>query len=175
MAEVTHALLDSGEGYTARALGRLEQLRPLAHTNDTALAHAYAGMYHANLLAVVGRLDDATAQVADGIGQASREGNAMALAGWAVFSGMVHLAAGRLSAARDAAESLPPPQPTGATEHDVHRMLILAEVAAHTDDRNLLQQMANDARDAHSTRFTWPTSSIGVCARAGGVASRRRS
>jgi DNA-binding CsgD family transcriptional regulator len=29
-------------------------------------------------------------------------------------------------------------------------MLILAEVAAHTDDRNLLQQTANDARDAHS-------------------------
>ena len=28
-------------------------------------------------------------------------------------------------------------------------MLILAEVAAHTDDRNLLQQTANDARDAH--------------------------
>src|SRR3954471_20614126 len=27
MAEVTHALLDSGEGYPARALGRLEQLR----------------------------------------------------------------------------------------------------------------------------------------------------
>ena len=150
MAEVTHALLDSGEGYTARALGRLEQLRPLAYTNETALAHAYAGKYHANLLAVVGRLDDATARVAEGIGQASREGNAMALATWAVISGMVHLAAGRLSAARDAAEPLPAPQPTGATEHDVHRMLILAEVAAHTDDRNLLQQMANDARDAHS-------------------------
>jgi DNA-binding CsgD family transcriptional regulator len=28
-------------------------------------------------------------------------------------------------------------------------MLILAEVAAHTDDRNLLQQKANDARNAH--------------------------
>jgi DNA-binding CsgD family transcriptional regulator len=28
-------------------------------------------------------------------------------------------------------------------------MLILAEVAAHTDDRNLLQQQANDAREAH--------------------------
>jgi DNA-binding CsgD family transcriptional regulator len=150
MAEVTHALLDSGEGYAARALGRLEQLRPLAYTNETALAHAYAGMFHANLLAVVGRLDDATARVAEGIGQAGREGNAMALANWAVYSGWVHLAAGRLSAARDAAESLPPPQPTGATELDVHRMLILAEVAAHTDDRNLLQQTANDARDAHS-------------------------
>jgi DNA-binding CsgD family transcriptional regulator len=150
MAEVTHALLDSGEGYTARALGRLEQLPALAYTNETALAHAYAGMFHANLLAVVGRLDDATARVAEGIGRARREGNSLALATWAVYSGWVHLAAGRLSAARDAADSLPPPPPTDATEQDVHRMLILAEVAAHTDDRNLLQQTANDARDAHS-------------------------
>jgi DNA-binding CsgD family transcriptional regulator len=149
MAEVTHALLDSGEGYAARALERLEQLRPLAYTNETALAHAYAGMFHANLLAVVGRLDDATARVAEGIAQAGRERNALALATWAVYSGWVHLAAGRLSAARDAADSLPPPHPTGATEQDVHRMLILAEVAAHTDDRNLLQRTANDARDAH--------------------------
>ena len=31
------------------------------------------------------------------------------------------------------------------------RMVILAEVAARTDDRNLLQQMVNDARDAYST------------------------
>jgi DNA-binding CsgD family transcriptional regulator len=107
-------------------------------------------MYHANLLAVVGRLDEATVRVAEGIAQAGREGNALALATWAVYSGWVHLAAGRLSAARDAADSLPPPHPTGATEQDVHRMLILAEVAAHTDDRNLLQQTANDAREAHS-------------------------
>ena len=123
MAEVTHALLDSGEGYTARALGRLEQLRPLAYTNETALAHAYAGMFHANMLAVVGRLDDATARVAEGIGRAGREGNSLALTTWAVYSGWVHLAAGRLSAARDAAESLPPPSPTGASEQDVHPTL----------------------------------------------------
>nr|WP_244168019.1 AAA family ATPase [Mycobacterium paraffinicum] len=151
MADVTIALLDAGEGFTARALDRFQGLCRLAYTNDTALAHAYAGMYNANLLAVVGRLDDATAQVADGIEQASREGNEMALASWAVFSGLVHLAAGRLSAARDATESLPPPQPTGATEQDVLRTVVLAEVAAHTDDRDLLQRMANDARDAHST------------------------
>jgi DNA-binding CsgD family transcriptional regulator len=150
VAGATHALLDSGEGYALRAIGRFEQLRQLAYTNETALAHAYVGMFHAGLLAVVGRLDDATARVAEGIGQARRERNSLALATWAVYSGWVHLAAGRLSAAREAAESLPPPQPTGATEQDVHRMLTLAEVAAHTDDRNLLQQTANDARDAHS-------------------------
>lgn len=149
MSEVTHALLDSSEGYPARALDRFESLRPLAYTNETALAHAYAGMFHANQLALVGRLDDATARVDEGMGQAGREGNSLALATWAVHSGWVHLAAGRLSAARDAVDSLPPPRATGATEQDVHRMLILAEVAVHTDDRNLLQQTANDARDAH--------------------------
>ena len=82
-------------------------------------------------------MDDATARVAEGIGQAGREGNSLALATWAVYSGWVHLAAGRLSAARDAADSLPPPQLTGATEQVVYRTLILAEVAAHTDDREV--------------------------------------
>ena len=103
------------------------------------------------LLAVVGRLDDAAAQVADGTQQARRERNAMALDIWATIDGVVHLAAGRLSAARAATESLPPPQRTGATPLDMIRTVILAEVAVRTDDRTLLQQMVNDARDAYST------------------------
>jgi DNA-binding CsgD family transcriptional regulator len=37
------------------------------------------------------------------------------------------------------------------TEPDMIRIVILAEVAARTDDRTLLQQMVNDARDAYST------------------------
>jgi DNA-binding CsgD family transcriptional regulator len=110
-----------------------------------------AANHYAILLAVVGRLDDAAAQVADGTEQARREGNAMALAIWATIDGMVHLAAGRLSAARAAAESLPPPARTGVSEPDMIRMVILTEVAARTDDRTLLQQMVNDARDAYST------------------------
>ena len=108
-------------------------------------------LFRSNLLVVVGRLDDAAAQVADGTEQARRERNAMALDVWAVIDGMVHLAAGRLSAARAATESLPSPQRTGASEPDMIRMLILAEAAARTDDRNLLQQMVNDARDAYTT------------------------
>ena len=100
---------------------------------------------------MVGRLDEAAAQVAEGIEQARREGNAMALETWATFDGFVHLAAGRLSAARAAIESLPRPQPTAVTELDMLRMVILAEVAVRTDDRTLLQQMLNDARDAYPT------------------------
>ncbi len=151
MTEVTLALLDVGEGHRGRALGRLEQLCSIGYTNNAASAHGYAAMHFAILLAVVGRLDDAGHQVADGIGRARLEGNAMALNMWTVIGGIVHLAAGRLSAARDAAEPLPSPQPTGASEPDILRTVILAKVAVHTDDRNVLQQMTNDAHDAYST------------------------
>src|SRR4029079_12253626 len=37
------------------------------------------------------------------------------------------------------------------TELNMMRMVILTEVAARTDDRTLLLQMVNDARDAYST------------------------
>ncbi|MCV7380026.1 LuxR family transcriptional regulator [Mycobacterium alsense] len=151
MAEITLALLDVGDGFRGRALGRLERLCSLSYTSDAASAHGFAAIYYAILLAVVGRLDDATARVAEGIGQARREGNAMVLNMWTVISGIVHLAAGRLSAARDAAEPLQAPQPTGVSEPDLLRIVILASVAMHTDDRNLLQQMTNEARDAYPT------------------------
>jgi DNA-binding CsgD family transcriptional regulator len=151
LTDVTLALLDVGEGYAGRALRRLEKACARARTSGVTTDHDLAAMHYANLLALVGRLDDAAARVAEGTEQARREGNAMALDLWAYIAGVVHLAAGRYSAARDAVESLPPPQPTGATDPDMIRMVILAEVAAHTDDRNLLQQMVNDAHNAHST------------------------
>jgi DNA-binding CsgD family transcriptional regulator len=152
MANLSLALLDCGDGYAGRALGRLEELCAPARASDATAAqvHGLAAVHYANLLAVVGRSDDAAARVADGTEQARREGNAMALAIWATIDGMVHLAAGRLSAARATTESLTPPQRTGATEPDMARIGVLAEVAVRTDDRNLLQQMVNDARDAYS-------------------------
>jgi DNA-binding CsgD family transcriptional regulator len=151
VADVTFALLDCGEGHAGRAVRSLEELCVLARTSDATEAHYFAAIHHALLLVVVGRLDDAAAQVADGTEQARRAGNAMALDIWVALDGMVHLAAGRLSAARDAAESLPPPERPDMTERDMMRIVILAEVAVRTDDRNLLQQMVNDASDAYST------------------------
>jgi DNA-binding NarL/FixJ family response regulator len=150
---ITLAMLDEGKGYAGRALRRLEELCALARASGVcvAAAHDLAAIHYAHLLAAVGRLDDAAAQVGDGLEQARRAGHAMALAMWATVDGVVHLAAGRLSAARAAVESLPPPGATSATPGDMIRMVILAEVAARTDDRNLLQQMVNDARDAYPT------------------------
>jgi DNA-binding CsgD family transcriptional regulator len=151
VANLTLALLDSGDGYAGRALRHLEELCALTRTSDATAAHDLAANHYTFLLAAVGRLDDAAARVADATEQARREGNAMALDMWATIDGVVDLAAGRLSAARAATESLPRPERTGVSEPDMVRMVILAEVAARTDDRNLLQQMVNDAREAHST------------------------
>ena len=165
MADVTLACLDCADGYTCRALRRLEKACALAYTNDTALAHAYAAMHHANHLAVVGQLDDAAARIANGKEQARRERNAMACDIWANIDAWVHLAAGRLSAARAEGESLPRPQRPGATDLDMVRMVLLAEVAVHTDDRNLLQQMADDARNAHPAGALWYVGQQRTCSR----------
>ena len=109
LANLTLALLDGGEGYAGRALRRLEELCALARTSDATAAHDLAAMHYVHLLAAVGRLDDAAAEVAYETEQARREGNAMALDMWAPVDGVVHLTAGRLSAARAAVEFLPRP------------------------------------------------------------------
>jgi DNA-binding CsgD family transcriptional regulator len=151
MADVTLALLDCGDGYAGRALRLFEELRALARTGGVTAAHDLAAMLYSLLLAVVGRLDEAAAQIADGTEQARRAGNAMAVDIWTTNDGVVQLTAGRLSAARAAIESLPRPQRTAVSEPDMIRMVILTEVAVRTDDRNLLQQMVNDAREAYFT------------------------
>ncbi|OBH55112.1 LuxR family transcriptional regulator, partial [Mycobacterium sp. E2479] len=151
VADVTLACLDCADGYAGRALRRLEQACALAGASDPTPAHDLLAAHHANVLAVIGRLDDAAAQIANGTEQARREGNAMALGIWADIDAWVHLAAGRLSAARAEVESLPRSPRTGATDLDMIRLALLAEVAVHTDDRNLLQQVANDARAAYPT------------------------
>ena len=151
VTDLTLACYDCADGYTGRALGQLEWLAALARSGELTAAHLLAANYYANLLAVIGRLDDAAAEAAAGTARARRERNPMAVDIWATIDAMLHVAAGRLSAARAAAESLPPPQPTGATELDMVRVVVLAEVAVHTDDRNLLQQMVTHAHDAYPT------------------------
>jgi len=151
LVDVALACLDCGDGFAGRGLRRLEELCALAPTSDVTATQDLAEIHYANVLAVVGRVDDAAAKVTELVEHARREHKAMASDILATINGMVHLAAGRLSAARAATESLPPPQATGATELDMVRLVILAEVAVRTDDRNLLQQMVNEARHAYST------------------------
>jgi DNA-binding CsgD family transcriptional regulator/tetratricopeptide (TPR) repeat protein len=151
VANLTLSCFDCADGHAGRAIGNLEELCALGRTSDLPVAHLLATNYYANLLALVGRLDEAAEQVSSGVELAKRESNAMVLDVWATIDGMVHLAAGRLPAARAAVESLAPPDPSGATELDMVRMVILVQVAASTDDRNLLQQMVSHALDAYAT------------------------
>src|SRR4029077_19607989 len=51
LANLTLALLDCGEGYAGRALGRLEELCALARTSDATAAHDLAALNYAGLLA----------------------------------------------------------------------------------------------------------------------------
>jgi DNA-binding NarL/FixJ family response regulator len=149
IVDLTLACFDCADGYPSRALGNLEELCELGASSDL-VAHLLVENYYANWLALVGRLDDAAKRVAAGADRAKREHNAMALDIWAALDGIVHLAAGRLTAARAAVESLPRPEQTGATELDMVRLVILVQVATSTDDRNLLQETVADAHDAYS-------------------------
>jgi DNA-binding CsgD family transcriptional regulator len=149
LADVTLACLEGGDGYVGRALQRIEEAYAVARASDATAAHLVAASNYANLLAVHGRLGDAKAVVARGAERAQREGSAMAHAVWATFGGLVDLAAGGLSEARVAIESMPRSEPAASTELDMVCTMILAEVAMRTDDRKLLQQMVNYAREAY--------------------------
>ena len=152
----------------------VEELCALGRTSELPVAHLLAANYYANMLALVGRFDEAAGQVNAGLERARQQRNAMVLEVWATIDGMVHLAAGRLTAARAAVESLPSPEPDGATELDMVRMVILVQVAIHTDDRTLLQQMVSPAHDAYPlVHHGAPHGRI--CPRAGGVAPKRHS
>ena len=151
VSEIALAGLDCADGYCRKALARLETLEALTRTNAFTPAHQLAEIHSANLLAVVGRLDEAAALVAKGIRVSQSAGNDMALQIWTHHRGMVQLAAGRLSAARAAVESLPPSDRMRWTSvNGALGMSTLARVAAHTGDRMLLRQASIAARDAYA-------------------------
>lgn len=150
IAELTLACFDCSDGHTCRALHNLEELSALSRASDLPVAHLLAANYHANLLAFAGRLEEAAERVSAGVAVAQRERNAMVLDVWAAIDGLIHLAAGRLAAARTAVEFLPAPERAGPTELDMVRIVILAQTAVSTDDRNLLQQMTACAHEAYT-------------------------
>ncbi|MGD1252987.1 AAA family ATPase [Mycobacterium seoulense] len=149
LSGIALACLDCANGYAGRALHRVEELQALTPADDMT-AHHLAAIHLANLLAVVGRLEDAATLVADRTEKSQKERDGMALHIWGLTAGVVHLAAGRLSAVRAAVERLPTPDRTGSTYVDARRMCTLAEVAARTDDRTLFVETAAEARDAYS-------------------------
>jgi len=152
LAGVVLACIDCVDGYGRRAVQRLEEPAAAARTVNATVVHQLAAVHRANLLAVVGRLEEATAAVAAGMQVAQLDRDELTLTVWTHIDGLVHLAAGRLSAARATAQSLPPPEQIRVTSvAGWLGMLTLAEVAAHTGDESLLRMTLAEARDAHAT------------------------
>jgi DNA-binding CsgD family transcriptional regulator len=149
LAGIALACLDCANGHAGRALHRVAELQALTPAGDMT-AHHLAAIHLANLLAVIGRLEDAAALVAARTEKSQKEHDGMALHIWGLTASLVQVAAGRLSTARATLEWLPTPQRTGPTFVDARRMFILAEVAARTDDRTLLLEKVSEARDAYS-------------------------
>ncbi|OBI54410.1 AAA family ATPase [Mycobacterium sp. E796] len=149
LSAVALAYLDCADGYAVRGLRRVEELRALPPAGDMT-THNLAACHLANLLAVVGRSEDAAALIATSTEASQKERDGMALHIWALMAGVVRLAEGRLAAARAAIERLPTPERPGSTFVNAMRTFTLAEVAARTDDRTLLVETMNEARDAYS-------------------------
>jgi DNA-binding CsgD family transcriptional regulator len=149
-ANIVLACYDCADGYANRALQILEEGCLPDRTGEFVVSHLMATSHYANMLALVGRLEEATEQITAGAQRARRERDAMMLDICARIDGTIHLAAGRLGAARAAVQSLPLPGHTDPTEFDMVRAVVLAEVAIATDDRNLLQQILPHMHDTHS-------------------------
>jgi DNA-binding CsgD family transcriptional regulator len=152
LAEVALAYLDCADGYGRAAVVRMQNLERTTRTGEITAAHQIATIHLGNLLAVVGRLDEATATIAEGMRVARNERNSLALTQWTHFEGLAHLAGGRLSAAREAVLALPSQdQLEVAGVAGVIGLLTLAEVAVHTDDQTLLREALIKARNTQAT------------------------
>src|SRR5262249_33220946 len=113
------ALIDYHDGYAVRALRRMDETEALTRGGEAAFGAMYAAKRRAGLIVCTGRLEEAWAEVAEGTEKAHRERNAMALPGWTHLSGMVHVAAGRLAAARSTIEALPRREWANSTEVNI--------------------------------------------------------
>jgi DNA-binding CsgD family transcriptional regulator len=160
VSDTALALIDYQDGYAVRALRRMDEVDLLTRSGEAAFGGIYAAKRRAALIVGTGSLKEAWAQVAEGTEKAHRERNAMALPGWTHLGGMVHAAAGRLGAARDTIEALPRREWANRTEVNIERILVLAEVAARTGDRKLLQELVSEALGLY--RSTSPLLSCGA-------------
>jgi ATP/maltotriose-dependent transcriptional regulator MalT len=145
VSDTALALIDYQDGYAARALRRMDEVEVLTRSGEATFGGTYAAKRRAALIVCTGSLEEAGAQVAGGTEKAHRERNAMALPGWTHLAGMVHAAAGRLAEARSTIEALPRREWANSTEVNIERMLVLAEVAARTGDRKLLEDLVSEA------------------------------
>jgi DNA-binding CsgD family transcriptional regulator len=151
---ISLAILDYVDGHALHALERIDGLDLLAGCDDVSFVYVLACVHRTNVLCFVGRCDEADAVVTRGVESAHRDGSGMAAALWALKAAEIHLVAGRLAAARATLESIASPLWGVTSEISVNRWMVLAEVAVHTGDQELLQQTVVEARAANPAGIT---------------------
>ncbi|OBF33069.1 LuxR family transcriptional regulator [Mycobacterium sp. ACS1612] len=151
---ISLAILDYVDGRALRALERLESLELPACGDDPTFANVLACVHRTNVLCFIGRCHEAATVVRVGVESARRDGSDMASALWALKGAELDLAAGRLAAARSTLESVAPASWGTTSEMSMNRWLLLAEVAVHTGDQELLQRSVVEVRAANPSGIT---------------------
>ena len=153
LAEAAVALTHCADGFTRRTEESLERLTGIVRRNGPvprSMPHL-GGAIHATILTTLGSLDEATASVAGRLELARAQHQQVAIQLLTQVQAQIHLAAGRLHQARVAVESLPPEDRMIWTRLPGRiGMTTLAHVAAHTNDRSLMREVAAQARDAYA-------------------------
>jgi DNA-binding CsgD family transcriptional regulator/ribosomal protein S28E/S33 len=151
LAEVSLALVNCADGYTARTEESLERLAALTRNAEPGAVQHFASINRSILLVTLGQLDDATASVSESLRLAGAQRNQMAIQLLTQIQALFELAAGRLDSARATVESLPPRERMTWTRIGGRiGLMTLARVAAHTNDRLLMREVVVHAREAHA-------------------------
>ena len=151
LAEVSLALVNCADGYTARTEESLERLAALTRSAEPGAVQHFASINRAILLVTLGQLDDATASVSESLRLARAQRNQMAIQLLTQIQALFQLAGGGLDLARATVESLPPQERMAWTRIGGRiGLMTLARVAAHTNDRSLLRDVVVHARDAYA-------------------------
>ena len=151
LAEVSLALVNCADGYTARTEESLERLAVLTRSAEPGAVQHFASINRAILLVTLGQLDDATASVSESLRLARAQRNQMAIQLLTQIQALFQLAGGGLDLARATVESLPPQERMAWTRIGGRiGLMTLARVAVHTNDRSLLRDVVVHARDAYA-------------------------
>jgi DNA-binding CsgD family transcriptional regulator len=150
LAEAGLALTNCADGFTRRTEESLERLASATRSGHGSVRHLGA-VIQAIILTTLGLLDEATPSVSARLSLARAQHHQVAIQLLTQVQAQIHLAAGRLQRARAVVESLPLEDRMIWTRIGGRMgMMTLAHVAAHTNDRSLMREVAAQARDAYA-------------------------
>ena len=143
LAEVSLALVNCADGYTARTEESLERLAVLTRSAEPGAVQHFAAINRAILLVTLGQLDEATASVSESLRLARAQRNQMAIQLLTQIQALIQWrAAGWTGAGHRRVAS-----PAGTNGVDTHRRPDRTDDAGpggrHTNDRSLLRDVAS--------------------------------